>query len=178
MHKRIVAAAVALAAMTGSALAADIFVPPVAPPAPTAVPVFSWAGSYAGVYGGVYFPFAWQAGVTVGHNFVSGSLIYGIEAQAAIASNPMLTNFTADLTARVGAAVGSADRALVYVEGGVGTVFTVGPYLSIGGGVEFAVTDSLSVFAEAKAIAAVGLGPQLFDVFGFTAGVNWHFGHD
>jgi len=138
--------------------------------------MFSWGGSYAGAYGGVFFPFVWQAGVTIGHNFVRGSLIYGVEVQAGIAANGMGYAFEVDLNTRVGAAVGDTDRVLVYGELGVGAfVNSGGPYVSFGGGVEFALTDSLSVFAEAKALAAFS-GPPGVDVVLFQAGLNWHFG--
>ncbi|MCW5695448.1 MAG: hypothetical protein KIS96_01805 [Bauldia sp.] len=165
--------------MTGSAFAADIYVPPPAPPVAPPAPLFSWAGSYAGAYGGVYFPFAWQAGVTLGHNFVRGSLIYGLEIQAGLVRNPMGSAFTVDLNARAGVAVGTTDRVLLYTEAGIGAIVSSGgPYVSFGAGAEIAVTDSLSLFAEAKALAGLPGPPGLIDAFQFQAGVNWHFGRD
>ncbi|MCW5695449.1 MAG: hypothetical protein KIS96_01810 [Bauldia sp.] len=165
--KKIAVAAVALAAMTGSALAADIYVPPVAPPAPPPVaPAFSWAGSYAGPYAGYWFgPNVWLAGVTIGHNFVSGSLVYGVSGRLGWIAT---SGFDVGLDARAGVALGSTGRALLYAEAGV--AFSPGPglYIPVGAGLEFAVTNSLSLFAEAKVPLLAG-GVQV------TAGLNWHF---
>jgi len=175
--KKIAVAAVALAAMTGSALAADIYVPPVAPPAPPPAPVFSWAGSYAGVYAGVVVPPGspfYFGGFTIGHNFVSGSLVYGLEAQLGAINLGGGAVFGAELNGRVGVAVGATDRALIYGEAGItrlaGLPFTI---LTAGGGIEFAINDRISLYGEAKAII-IPAGPGFIGT-AIRGGVNFHF---
>ncbi len=169
--KKIAVAAVALAAMTGSALAADIYVPPPAAPAPPPAPAFSWEGSYAGAYVSYFIPGGpVGVGMTVGHNFVSGSLVYGIEAQLG-GFFAVGFDFSASLTARAGVAVGATDRALLYGEAGVQFIGGGGPgfLVTAGGGIEFAITDSLSIFTEAKAVFGGATGVIA------TGGLNWHF---
>jgi outer membrane immunogenic protein len=174
--KKIALAAVALAAMTGSALAADIYVPPVAPPAPPmAAPAFSWEGSYAGVYAGGIFGVGipvWGGGFTIGHNFVSGSLVYGVEGGVGAVSLGGAV-FFGELNGRVGVAVGATDRALVYAEAGVARAAGIPlTFFTAGGGVEFAINDRISLYGEAKGLFAAGPG---FIGTVVRGGVNFHF---
>ena len=164
--KRTLAAGAIVVASAASAYAADIPMAPVAPPPPPApvAPVFDWAGPYAGVYGGFFFgPGLIQTGVQAGYNFVSGGFLAGIEASAgAVISGGI--GFEGTLNARLGAILGS--RVLLYAEAGFGYIVPPGAFLiSVGGGAEFAVGQSASVFAEAKWYGG-GITVQ--------GGLNWH----
>ena len=59
---------------------------------------------------------------------------------------------------------------MVYGEAGIGTWIAV-PIWTAGGGVEFAVGDALSVFAEVKAVFIIGAGYLTTRIQG---GVNYH----
>jgi outer membrane immunogenic protein len=175
--KKIALAAVVTAVMTGSALAADIYVPPVAPPAPPPAPVFSWEGSYAGVYAGLSlgtYGGVFGGGVTVGHNFVRGSLVYGIDGGFGYVGYTAGT-FYVEVDGRIGTAVGATDRTLIYAEAGVAYPGG-GPFILLAGaGVEFAINDRISVYGEAK-----GLFANSITGFGLITplvrgGVNFHF---
>ncbi len=133
---------VALAALTGSALAGDL---PSRKDVPVYVPApFSWTGFYAGIEGGAYMPdirgngySSWSTlgafGGLVGYNLqVSPSFVIGIEGDGgaifgsahSIANNwspwysttQTSANYFGDIRGRLGWAM---DRALLYVAGGV-----------------------------------------------------------
>jgi len=176
--KRTVAAAALVLSGTVAANAADLSpaYPSIAPPPPPSpyvpAPSFDWSGPYVGAYGGYMFlaGFA-QAGVQAGYNFMLGpTFLAGIEAQAGgIWAFPGLAG-EANLNARVGAAFGNV---LVYGEAGAGLIYPVAWTWNAGGGVEYALSNSVSLFGEAKAVGAFGGG--LVGVSA-TGGVNWHFG--
>ncbi|MCW5715707.1 MAG: hypothetical protein KIT43_14440 [Bauldia sp.] len=168
----VVAGAVAAMLVAGSVQAADVG--PIALPAtPPAVPLppppgFSFAGPYVGTYGGMLVgESAFQAGLQGGFNFVRGPLLVGAEAQVGVLFGGGI-GFEADLNARVGAVLG--ERFLVYGEGGIG-LFAGTPIYTAGGGVEIGIGQSISVFAEAKAVGALGSPISTFQVQG---GINWH----
>jgi hypothetical protein len=166
----VVAGALASVMVSGAALAAD-FGPIVLPATPPAVPLatppgFSFAGPYVGAFGGLLVGNAFQAGIQGGFNFVRGHFLVGAEAQVA-AVFPSV-GFEGDLNARLGVVLG--ERVLVYGEGGIG-IFRGTPIYTAGGGVEIGVVQSLSIFAEAKAVGALG---QPFETFQVQGGINWH----
>ncbi len=140
--RKVLFSAVALAALTGSALAADLpstkSVPVYAPPA------FTWTGFYAGIEGGAIFPnirgdgycsFSTLGafGGVVGYNFqVSPTFVIGLEGDGGavwgsghtVANNSLFSAYSAtstnstyfgDVRGRLGYAM---DRAPLYAAGG------------------------------------------------------------
>lgn len=136
-------ASVAVAALTGTTLAAD-------PIAIVDTPVvddvsFGWDGPYAGVYVlGQTTPGAFGVGVNLGVNMTADVLVFGIEGDAAwvSAGGP----WKAQAVGKVGAVL--SDQAIIYALGGIGTDATTGPYAPIGVGAEFMVADNISVKAQ------------------------------
>ncbi len=159
--------------ISSAAAAADltpVMPTPVAPTPPPA-PTFAWAGPYAGVFGGYDFTFALgEGGVQYGYNFGFGNFLAGLEIETGHSFVPAGI-INASLNAHAGVVL--ANRVFIYGEGGIGEKLFV-PLWNIGGGVEVAVTNTMSAFAEAKANFIVGgggfLGWQL------TAGMNYHPG--
>ena len=167
----VVAGALASVMVSGAALAAD-FGPIVLPATPPAVPLatppgFSFAGPYVGTYGGRLVDEAFQAGIQGGFNFVRRHFLIGAEAQVGAAFGGGLA-FEGDLNARLGVILG--ERFLVYGEGGIGLLSGMAIYTA-GGGVEIGLGQSLSVFAEAKAVGELGQPVETFQIQG---GINWH----
>lgn len=150
---------------------------PVAP-APTPVPytpaatTYDWSGAYVGGYvGGAMGTMetspppagpwdiapAWAYGGFVGYNWQSGNLVYGVEVAAGLFEGfpgPFVTesyDYIVDARLRVGHAI---DNVLLYGFGGgsFGT-YTLPPTWMIyganfGAGVEFGVTDSVTIGGE------------------------------
>ena len=161
------------ALITEGAKAADPILPVVTSAVVAApVPSFGWAGPYLGAHGGAFFDSAfvfgnWRAGLQAGYNFVFNNMLVGIEGAVAaqIHSGPTFA-FDAALTGRFGVLLGGS--ALLFAEVGVGVP---GPAWVAGGGVEFAIDSSLSVFGKALALGGFGGG---FDGTLVHVGLNWH----
>ena len=203
MFVRSLSLGVAAAALLSSgAMAADLFVP--ATPAPIYESAgFSWDGLYAGIEAGGLFnsstagaagggvgagPVGLNQGVVggvVGVNFtVADPIIVGIELQGDYVFGQ--SGFDAGLflaLARVGAVV--TDQVMVYAAGGVGAISHTGAssgVYALGGGVEFAVTDNVSIRGEILGLGdfgsgapGSGAGDQFFDSAKATVGVFYHF---
>jgi len=179
----------AAALMVSGAQAADLFIPTT--PAPIYEPAgFDWEGLYVGVEAGGLFTGAnplnnlatnqtqGLIGGVVGVNFIPADpILVGIELQG----DYVFGNNDAGLflaLARVGAVV--TDQVLVYAAGGVGFTTrnnTTDGIYALGGGVEFAVTDSVSVRGE-----VLGLGDftnagtdSFFESAKATVGIFYHF---
>ncbi len=173
--KRSLIAAAAVIGTVGAAAAADI---PMAPPAPPAAPVtpppapaFDWSGPYVGAYSGYVFGVGWVPfGVQAGYLYDLGGFVVGIEGQ--LAANWTIPGLAgqANVNARAGVELGEA---LLYGEAGVGILFpgATGTW-NAGGGIEFAVNNDMTLFAETKAEGTFGGG--LYGVR-VTGGLNWHF---
>jgi len=138
---KLLIATAAVAAFSGSAMAADLYVPPAAAAAPVATST-NWDGPYIGAslgYGwgtahdtsGVFTPDAsttgWLVGAQLGYNFhVSDSIVLGLEGNidwlnesgtsAAVPGGTFTANWDGSIRARLGVDVGSV---LPYVEAGV-----------------------------------------------------------
>lgn len=158
--------------LAGSAFAADIPQPPgpPPPPPPPPAPMFSWSGPYVGAFAGYDFTLSGAiAGVQFGYNWEFGNFVAGLEVETIY---PIFgaTLVDARLNARLGAAF--ADKFLVYGEAGIGSWVAV-PVWTVGGGVEYAVSDSLSLFAEAEAVFVMGGG---YVATQLTGGMNYHAG--
>ncbi|AVX04555.1 outer membrane protein [Maritalea myrionectae] len=149
--KKISIAMLASAAMTAGASAADPVIDYT--PAPTAAPAYSnpgfdWNRFYAGV-NGAYVNAAsdvWGIGAIAGMNTQFDEMVFGFEVGAQ-ANYDGGTYYGAqyDLTGRAGYLV--SDDVLLYAVGGIGHHF--GDAVGIlGGGIEFAVSDDVTIGSE------------------------------
>jgi len=170
--------------MVGGAQAADLVLPPSTPAPVYDASVFGFDGFYAGLSAGG----AWgegdlsagSVGVVAGYNFtVADPVLLGIEGQLdALYYNDGFNAFDALILGKIG--VLASDQVLVYAAAGVGTINAdddnIGVY-ALGGGVEVAVTDNMSVRGE-----ILGLGDwddfdgnDGFEAAKATVSVLWHF---
>ena len=184
----------AAALLAGGAQAADLIIPTAPEPIYEAAG-FSWEGLYAGVRAGGQFtgngtvyagsPVNTTSGVlgaSVGVNFIPvDPFLIGAEVTGDYIWNNAFSTGEFFANLRAGAVV--TDSVLVYAIGGVGVQTgpnnaggTAGLY-QLGGGVEFAVTDAITVRGE-----IVGQGDfanngndQFFDSAKATVGVFYHF---
>ena len=175
----------AAALMVGGASAADLIIPTTPQPIYESAG-FNWEGMYAGVRAGGAFADGIDAsgviGAGVGVNFLPADpFLLGVEVTGDYVFGDDIIDqgqFFANL--RAGAVV--TDSVLVYALGGVGVAAgdfvgddTVGLY-QLGGGVEVAVTDAITVRGE-----LVGMGgfddanDDFFDSAKATVGVFYHF---
>ncbi|MBU1305842.1 MAG: porin family protein [Alphaproteobacteria bacterium] len=180
----------AAALLAGGAQAADLIVPS------TPVPIyeaagFNWEGLYAGVNLGGVFTNAngltnldinnskLSIGAAAGVNFiVADPILLGLEVQGDYVFQNVDGAGMFLALARVGAVV--TDSVLVYAAGGVGLTSKAGTTDSIyalGGGIEVAVTDAVSVRGEVLGLGdfSNAAGDQFFDGAKATVGVFYHF---
>ena len=180
----------AAALLVGGAQAADLIIPTTPQPIYEAAG-FDWDGLYAGVNLGGVFTNAnglnnldlntsqFSIGGAVGVNFtVADPIIVGLEVQGdyVFQNGDDAGLFLA--LARVGAVV--TDQVLVYAAGGVGLTTGNGTnngIYALGGGVEVAVTDAVSVRGEVLGLGDFSNtgGDQFFDGAKATVGVFYHF---
>ncbi|WP_332692509.1 outer membrane protein [Devosia sp.] len=179
LFRKLALAALATTIPMGTALAADVITVPTSTPVEMPIyenPGFDWNGFYAGVYGsaqngqtsGTQYGLGVQAGVNAQFDF------YLLGAEVAVHG---LTGGVGETTygqilGRAGLVV--TDDVLIYAAGGYG--IDLGPPdesdALLGGGVELAVTDSISV--EAQYLHGFPLnGGNAKDQF--TVGANFHF---
>ena len=180
----------AAALLAGGAQAADPIIPTT--PVPIYEPAgFNWEGLYAGVrVGGQFsssttdyanYPLSTTSGVlgaAVGVNFIPvDPFLVGVEVTGDYIWNNAFSTGEFFANLRAGAVV--TDSVLVYAIGGVGTNnrtgFSEGVY-QLGGGVELAVTDSVSVRAELVGQGDFdGAADSFFESAKATVGVFYHF---
>ncbi|PPQ35065.1 outer membrane immunogenic protein [Rhodoblastus acidophilus] len=171
--RNVLLSTVAVLALTGSAIAADLPSRKAAPAYIAPVPAFSWTGFYVGIEGGADFLSTKDAagvkvdrtggllGGVVGYNYELGNrFVLGLEGDAGGVlggdknvtvngiTNKVDSTYFADVRGRVGYAL--FDRALVYAAGGVafGDVKVAGftddrVGYTVGGGVDYAFTSNL-----------------------------------
>ena len=157
--------AIGAATIATSAMAADLPTIVAPPPPPMAAPAFDWSGRYFGVTVMTTFPLT---GVLVtghvGWNRVNGNRLTGLELEAGFG---IPGGIVAHAQGRLGFLLGN--RALLYGVAGLG--FSGIPFVSYGAGVEFAVGNAASLFAEVGQWYGFGMGtsPILF-----SAGFNLH----
>lgn len=182
IFKKMALTALVISAPTGSALAADLITVPTSSGA-AEVPLyddvgFDWTGFYAGVYGGV------QHGATSGAQYGLG-LRAGVNAQvdfyllgAEVAVHGLTGGSETEtsygqILGRAGLVV--SDNVLIYAAGGYG--LDLGPPdeqdVLLGGGVELAVTDNVSLGAQYLHGFPLNDGGNAKDQF--TVGANFHF---
>src|SRR3712207_2812638 len=203
--KKILLSSVALLGLATGAMAADLPSRRAAPaPIIAAAPIFTWTGFYVGVNAG----YGWSnddfdaidladddndggfiGGAQVGYNYQIGSFVVGLEGDIQYAdfgrefsylgNDFESSDWFGTVRARAGVAFG---QALVYATGGFAFADDVGGW-TVGGGVEYAFTNNLSLKVE-------GLYVNLeedddFDFDGFDgetdfgvvrAGLNFRFG--
>ena len=181
----------AAALMVSGAQAADLIVQQPADPIYES-PLFDFEGFYAGVtVGGTAANGGYgNAGLVAGVNFlVADPILVGIEAQGDVFFNGSgLSAGDALILGRVG--VLATDQVLVYAAAGAGVIGSNNPSISegiwaVGGGVEVAATDSLSIRAEALYLRTFDsgvnngfnpvAGANSSDAAKFTIGALWHF---
>lgn len=173
----------ALAILTSTAFAADLIIPTT--PAPIMESAgFSWDGLYAGAqFGGLFYPAPEPAygsiGLHAGINFiVADPILLGVEATADYLNNGGLGVGQYFANARLGTLV--SDQVLLYAIGGVGIesigAFTNGIY-QLGGGVELAVTEAVSVRGQLTGLGFFdpAIRVNAFDGARATVGVSYHF---
>lgn len=177
-HRCLALGAVSVALLSTSAFAADLIIPTTPQPIIESAG-FSWDGFYAGVHaGGEFFPLATTGvvGVHAGVNFiVADPILLGVEATAEYVWSNIVDYSEYFINARLGAVV--TDSAMVYALAGTGFAANGGATSNIyqlGGGVEFAVTDAVSVRAQIVGIAAYS-SPDFFDAAKVTVGISYHF---
>lgn len=182
MFKVTAIAIVATTLSVGTGFAADLITIPTS--TPVEMPLhedvgFDWSGFYAGVYGGAQNGAAsgtqYGLGVQAGINAQFDFYLVGAEvAVHGIAGNGAVTETSyGQLLGRAGLVVN--DNVLVYAAGGYG--IDLGPAdeqdVLLGGGVELAVTDSISIEAQYLHGFPVSNGGNAKDQF--TLGANFHF---
>jgi outer membrane immunogenic protein len=166
----------------GSVFAADVVAPAAVIIPETAA--FDWEGFYVGVHGGGSWALQVDAnygliGVDVGANFLAAeSFLIGIEGSVDLLSGTFGEFVHVYATGRAG--VLASDEVYVYALASLGTEINDAgdtfPFYALGGGIEVAVTEAVSVRGELA-------GGQFFedaddDLFGSVVarfGVNFHF---
>jgi outer membrane immunogenic protein len=190
---KIAIAVAAVAAFSGSAMAADLYVPPAAP-APV-VATTNWDGPYIGATVGYDWYNAaaggsangWNAGAQLGYNFhVSDQIVLGIQGNVDWIS----TNYAGSPDGWDGAIVGrlgyDAGAILPYVEAGVAFAdidfaAPVGSQSSAGwtagAGIEFMLADQWSANVEYRYADYGSFGGGVGDVndSSIRLGLNYHF---
>ena len=185
----------AAAIMVGGAQAADLIIPTT--PEPIYAPAgFDWEGLYIGARLGGQFVGAnagayanvsnnttyGVVGAAVGVNFIPmDPVLLGVEVTGDYMWNtaaPVTSSGEFFANLRAGAIV--TDNALIYALGGIGfnnaAAGTVGVY-QLGGGVEFAVNDVITVRGEVvgQGDFATEAGDAFFESAKATVGVFYHF---
>lgn len=173
-------AALASALSIGSAVAADLITVPTS--TPVEVPLhdaagFDWSGFYAGVYGGVQRSDAggtqYGLGVQAGVNAQFDFYLLGAEvAVQGVAGGDAGETSYGQILGRAGLIV--TDNVAVYAAGGYGIDLGAPEEQDflIGGGVELAVTDNVSVRAQyLHGFPLEGENPK----DQFTVGASYHF---
>ena len=179
----------AAALLAGGAHAADLIIPTTPQPIYEAAG-FDWEGLYVGVRAGGQFvgsttyagyPVNSTSGVlgaAVGVNFIPvDPFLIGAEVTGDYIWNGTTTSGEFFANLKAGAVV--TDAALVYAIGGVGNNWTGGNSTSVyqlGAGVEFAVTDAVTVRGEVVGQGDFdGASDPFFESAKATVGVFYHF---
>ena len=165
---------------TAAVSAADLIIPTTPQPIYEAGG-FDWEGLYVGARaGGQWFTAATYGAVggVAGFNFMpADSVVLGAELSGDYTWNDNNRGGEFFVNVRGGALV--TDAALVYALGGTGFYTSNNNYIGLyqlGGGVEFAVTDAVTVRGElvGQGSFTTNLG-RFFDSAKATVGVSYHF---
>lgn len=159
----------ALMAMGSAASAADLLA---APPMqePTVIDnSFNFDGMYIGGFlSGQSVPSAYGLGVNLGVNALSDAILFGGELELTALSN---NTWSAQATGKVGALV--TENVAFYAYSGIGAHSTNDGYVPLGAGLEFGLTDGLSLKTEYQHNFDLSTSAQDADVV--KIGLNWHF---
>lgn len=180
LFKKLALAALATTLPMGAAFAADLITVPTSTPVEVPVyeePGFDWNGFYAGVYGGAQngsvsgtqYGLGVQAGVNAQFDFY----LLGAEVSVHGLTGGNVGNTTyGQILGRAGLVV--TDNVLVYAAGGYGIDLGTPEEddALLGGGVELAVTDNISVEAQYLHGVPINGGNAKDQV---TVGANFHF---
>jgi opacity protein-like surface antigen len=191
---KIAIAAAAVVAFSGSAMAADLYVPPAAPVAPV-VTTTNWDGPYIGATVGYSWynsgvlgaANGWDIGAQLGYNFhVSDAIVLGLQGDVNWISTSYPTNpsgWNGAIVARLGYDAGAI---LPYVEAGVafadinfpaptGSQSSAG--WTAGAGIEFMLADQWSVNVEYRYADYGSFGGGVGDINdnSIRVGLNYHF---
>jgi outer membrane immunogenic protein len=180
LFKKLALAALATTLPMGAAFAADLITVPTSTPVEVPVyeePGFDWNGFYAGVYGGAQngsvsgtqYGLGVQAGVNAQFDFY----LLGAEVSVHGLTGGNVGNTTyGQILGRAGLVV--TDNVLVYAAGGYGIDLGAPEEddALLGGGVELAVTDNISVEAQYLHGFPINGGNAKDQV---TVGANFHF---
>jgi outer membrane immunogenic protein len=179
LFKKVALSALATTLTMGTAFAADLITVPTS--TPVEVPVheeagFDWSGFYAGVYGvgqngsvsGMQYGLGVQAGVNAQFDFY----LLGAEVAVHGLTGGVGNTSYGQILGRAGLVV--TDDVLVYAAGGYGLDLGAPEEddLLVGGGVEFAVTENVSLEAEYLHGFPLSGGNAKDQV---TIGANFHF---
>lgn len=183
MFVRSLAIAAGLSLLAGSAFAADLTIP--SDEAPVVDNTFSWDGLYVGVAAAGEFELNdgddsyFGGGVFVGANFlVAESFLIGIEGSFDALTDGDISFGEAFVWGRAGVLV--TPEVLLYGVAGVGVEFELEDNADstsayqLGGGVEFAVADNISIRGQLTGYGYFD-GDDLFDYAHASVGVAFHF---
>lgn len=179
LFNKLALSALAMTLTMGTAFAADLITVPTSTPAELPVyeePGFDWSGFYAGVYGagqngpvsGMQYGLGVQAGVNAQFDFY----LLGAEVAVHGLTGGVGNTTYGQILGRAGLVV--TDDVLVYAAGGYGIDLGTPAEddLLLGGGVEVAVTENVSLEAEYLHGFPLSGGNAKDQV---TIGANFHF---
>lgn len=179
MFKRLAISMLATTTMMGTAFAADLITLPTSTPVEMPIyeePGFDWSGFYAGVYGGVQngevsgtqYGLGVQAGVNAQFDFY----LLGAEVAVHGLTGGVGNTTYGQILGRAGLVV--TDDVVVYAAGGYGLDLGAPTEddVLVGGGVELAVTDQVSLRAQYLRGFPLNGGNAKDQL---TIGANFHF---
>ncbi|WP_029040026.1 outer membrane protein [Cucumibacter marinus] len=164
------AAVLGALALTGTAMAADAYKPIMS--TNTVVfedPGFVWEGMYYGFEKGIWLDDSFQFNGVVGTNFMLGdNVLAGLEGNLGF-----LTDFSdyvifGEVDGRLGVLI--SNDAQIYGVGSLGYLNS-DTYYGVGGGIQFAASDNMSIRLEAQGLGELGSSISETRV---TAGFLWH----
>lgn len=179
LFKRIALIALATSLPVGAAHAADLITVPTSTPVEVPVyeePGFDWNGFYAGVYGGLQNSpvggMQYGLGVQAGVNAQFDFYLLGAEVTVHGLTGGVGDTSYGQILGRAGLVV--TDDVVIYAAGGYGIDLGVPAEedVLVGGGVEMAITDNISVEAQYLHGFPVNGGNAKDQ---FTVGANFHF---
>lgn len=176
--KTIAAAALVSVALTGGAFAADAagYVAPATPVISYDDSQFDWSRFYVGIFGaGQDYAGTWEygAGINAGVNAQFDFYLLGGEVAISALTDGTTSRAYGQVLARGGLVV--TDEVLVYAAGGYGIDLSTAPdqHWLLGGGLEYAVTENISVRGQyLHGFASTAASTDTNQV---TLGVNFHF---
>lgn len=160
----------ALMAMGSVASAADLLLDPPAMQEPTVIDNgFNFDGMYIGGFiAGQSVPSTYGLGVNLGVNALSDAILFGGELELTALSN---STWSAQATGKIGALV--TENVAIYAFSGIGAHSVNDGYVPLGAGLEFGLTDGLSLKTEYQHNFDLSNSAQDADVV--KIGLNWHF---